>query len=523
MKHFLLAGFIAACTLFAQPKPGTGSIDGHVFNSLTSAPVRKATVTLTAPQIRLVADTDAAGKFQFTGLPPGTYKLSASHSGFLDHPARRPILLGADDHVTDAEIRLPPQGVIAGQVLDEDGEPVSGAAIRVYKQVYQYGRKQWDGINANSTTGDTGEYRVPNLKPGSYLVQAINQRPTVNNRYGDRDQPDKPQAYYVPTYYPNVPSEQAASPVEVGVGAEAGGIDVHLLKLARPPSVHVRGKIIGVPPDSQVIIGVGLSRTDGLPYGGSTIAKPPDYAFDLSAPPGEYTIHSNTYSGGPAYGTGNITVTGDVAGVLLTMSPLEFTGRISLAESGAKVNLQGVTVALLHPEGHSIFETRSDAAGKLVFDYPIRPSHYAIYDVRSIPDGCFVREVKLGGHEISLDDFEILTSAQLDIVLSNTAGTITGSVSDDDEKPFPISSVTLVPSDGKSRPVKQSVGDDANFKFTGVRPGKYKLFAWEEVDNDLWQDPEFTKKYEDRATQVTVGPSETQKAQLHVIAAEEMK
>jgi hypothetical protein len=43
------------------------------------------------------------------------------------------------------------------------------------------------------------------------------------------------------------------------------------------------------------------------------------------------------------------------------------------------------------------------------------------------------------------------------------------------------------------------------------------------VDNDLWQDPESSKKYENRATQVTVGPSETQKAQLRVIAAEEMK
>ena len=56
-----------------------------------------------------------------------------------------------------------------------------------------------------------------------------------------------------------------------------------------------------------------------------------------------------------------------------------------------------------------------------------------------------------------------------------------------------------------------------------MRPGKYKLFAWEEVDEDLWQDPEFRKNYESRVTEITVGPSETQNTQLRVIAVEAMK
>jgi hypothetical protein len=53
--------------------------------------------------------------------------------------------------------------------------------------------------------------------------------------------------------------------------------------------------------------------------------------------------------------------------------------------------------------------------------------------------------------------------------------------------------------------------------------GKYKLFAWEEADDDLWPDPDFRKKYESRATEITVGPSETQNVQLRQIAAEETK
>ncbi|MGD0000881.1 MAG: carboxypeptidase-like regulatory domain-containing protein [Bryobacteraceae bacterium] len=533
MKWFLLAGLVLACTLAAQSNPGTGSIEGHVLNSLTSAPVRKATVTLTAAQARLVAEADAAGRFQFTALPPGSYKLSATHSGFLDHAARRPITVGQDDHVTDAEIRLPPQGVITGHVLDEDDDPMGGAVLTIFKQTYRDGRKRWGRLNIPYSsptiyiTNETGEYRFPNLSPGRYLVQARSQHPFIDSQYGDYDQPDKHMLAYVPAYYPNAPSEDSALPVDVGIGAELRGIDIHLFKRVIPPVFHVSGKVTGAPPDPQIEISVVLYSTDDAGHGGSTSAMPPDYAFVATAQPGQYAILASAHSGGwDAYATGSVTVAGNVTGVVLAMSPTpDITGRISLAEIGSQVKLQGVR-ATLHILGSmpGTPPVRADATGKLAFGKPGPPDHYRLeLDMSSLPDGCYLRTVRLGGQEVSAADFEIQTSAQLDIVLSHTAGTITGSVSDEDGKPFPNSSVTLIPTDGMSPPVRQSVDDDGNFKFTGVRPGKYKLFAWEEVDDGLWPDPEFRQKYENRATEINVGPNETQTAHLRVIAAEEMK
>jgi hypothetical protein len=108
-------------------------------------------------------------------------------------------------------------------------------------------------------------------------------------------------------------------------------------------------------------------------------------------------------------------------------------------------------------------------------------------------------------------------------VLRNTAGKIKGSVSDADDKLVPASIVTLIPTDGNSRPVKQSADEKGSFQFTSLRPGKYDLFAWEEVDDGLWQDPEFRKKYENRSVEVTVGPSDTQSVQLRVILENEVK
>jgi hypothetical protein len=529
MMYFLLAGLVSTCALLAQSDPGEASLGGHVLDSVTSAPIRKATVILTTPQvttrqIRLVADTDAAGKFQFTGLPPGTYRLSASHAGFFDHPARRPVPLAATGQVTDAEIRLPPQSAIAGHILDEDGDPVGGARVYIFKQVYRDGTKQWERLNTASLASETGEYRFPGLTIGRYLLQAENLRPEVDNRFGASD---KPKMVYVRTYYQNAPGQPAAVPVDVGVGAEVRGIDIHLIQVVRPPiapSVHVRGKVIGVHPDSQIVVGVSLQ---GERFSANTVASPPDYGFDLSAPPGEYKVFGNVYSGGPeAYARPEaVMVTGDVTGVMLTMNPPAYvTGRVSIAETDSKVSLQGVTVSLRRQGENNVPSARSLATGKFVFEKPLQPGHFTMnINARSIPDNCFVQKVKLGGQEVSADDLEIPASAQLEIVLSNTAGKITGSVLDDDGKAFPISSVTLIPADGRSRPVKQSVDDDGNFQLTGLRPGKYKLFAWEEVDEDLWQDPEFRKNYESRATEITVGPSETQNAQLRVIAVEAMK
>jgi hypothetical protein len=165
---------------------------------------------------------------------------------------------------------------------------------------------------------------------------------------------------------------------------------------------------------------------------------------------------------------------------------------------------------------------QSDALGKLIFPKPTPPGHYAIeVDARSIPDGCYVKSVRLGGQEASMDDAEIRTSSEIDIVLSNRAGTITGSVVDNDGKPLPSSRATLIPSDTNSRPAAQTADDGGKFKFAALRPGTYKLYAWEEVDDSLWQDPEFRKKYESRAKEITVGPNETQELQLRAIAAEE--
>jgi Carboxypeptidase regulatory-like domain len=175
-------------------------------------------------------------------------------------------------------------------------------------------------------------------------------------------------------------------------------------------------------------------------------------------------------------------------------------------------------------ESHSVFQRQTDATGKFEMPKPLRPGRYSI-DVRpeTIPDGCHLQAVVLGGHEIAPEDFEIIGSAPLEIVLARNAGKITGSAVDEDGKPLLNATVTLYSAGGSSPPRKQAAADDGSFAFPALRPGRYVLLAWEELNDDFWEDPEYRKKYESRAIEITVGSSETESAQVKAIPAADMK
>jgi hypothetical protein len=87
------------------PPPATAaqdlaSVEGTVFNALTGAPLRKATITISWQNSEVAggvrsnysALTDAAGHFVINGIEPGRYRVNANHTGFLDmqYNTRRP-------------------------------------------------------------------------------------------------------------------------------------------------------------------------------------------------------------------------------------------------------------------------------------------------------------------------------------------------------------------------------------------------------------------------------------------------
>src|SRR6185295_1814354 len=89
-------------------------------------PLRRARVSITAPELRggRTTMTGDQGQFTFSALPAGRYTITASKPSYIDTPfgAKKPgrpgtpVQLGAGGKVEHADIMLPRGGVVTGVV-----------------------------------------------------------------------------------------------------------------------------------------------------------------------------------------------------------------------------------------------------------------------------------------------------------------------------------------------------------------------------------------------------------------------
>jgi hypothetical protein len=293
----LLAGSVAF--------QATGAIERQSSTS-TSAPLKRASVRWLSDVVAAAAggpaappnrnsrrETDDQGRC--LRQPQAGYFLSAERQGFLrqNYGGRKyntsgtPIVLAADQRLNSIVLKMSPQSVIAGKVLDEDGEPVANLQVRAFKMGYRGGKKQWVQTG-NGQTSDIGEYRIPALQPGRYLVATNQSNRSLNMTQtpGNAPLPDRPDMRYAATYYPSTLGETTAVPVDVTPGGELRGIDIRLVKTA---VYRVRGRVAapeGLRP--QIVMLMSKDGARNVPGGP---ARPPDYRFEIAGvPPGSYTL-----------------------------------------------------------------------------------------------------------------------------------------------------------------------------------------------------------------------------------------
>lgn len=127
-----------------------------------------------APLARSVSDP--AGLALITGLPVGVYAVEARHEA---GEARQRVLLRAGEADQAVTLRLTALATLTGRVLDDRGDPIAGAQIRV--RATSDGDTVAEARNANSDAN--GNFEVPNLgrQPVIAWAQAKEGRsPSVN-------------------------------------------------------------------------------------------------------------------------------------------------------------------------------------------------------------------------------------------------------------------------------------------------------------------------------------------------------
>jgi protocatechuate 3,4-dioxygenase beta subunit len=530
----LLIGLLAAGSLCGQ-----GSIEGQTFNAATGAPLKKVMVQLIGLNpakgnmpVAVSKQTDDQGNFAFTGLAAGRYQLSGQRQGFLrqSYGSRHfntngtPIPLGQDQHLRNAVLKLSPQSVIAGRVVDEDGDPMANVQVRALEYRYRSGKKQWIQVG-NGQTSDIGEYRVPNLEPGRYLVEA-------NPRNGDmmmppqagEPLPDRPEMVAAITYFPSSTESATASPVDVGVGAEVRGIEIRIRKVQ---AFRVRGKVIAPGSNDRPAVMVMLMPKDGAGQGQNLNAmRQRDNQFEIrGVTPGSYTAMARMGNGGQQLVGFQAVEVGrnHVDGLVLTLSGgIDIPGTLKVAESDAVVDLHNANVSL-RPLGVQFMSTpraKVGDDGKFALK-GVMTERFTI-NVSGVPDNCFVKSIQYAGQEVTAAGAEPNGNSAIEITLSATAGQVSGSVGDKDGKPVAGAMVALFDKGAEgAQPWNFYTDENGNFTFKGLKPGDYNVLAWEDIEPGAYMDPEFLKKWESRAVEVKIDPSGSQALQLKVISAEE--
>jgi len=388
-------------------------------------------------------------------------------------------------------------------VFDEKDEPVEGAEVSVLKQTYRAGKKQWTEI-AKAKTLDNGEYRVPRLASGRYLVRAV--RKDLAADVG-----------FAPTYFPGVTEQQSATAVTADAGKESRGIDI---RLRRTPLFHVRGKVVlPCQPCQYAAAGLSLiSREDGSTRVASAFAVAPAFLFDIGlVQPGSYILIAE--SPRPAVFTVQPieVVSSDVDAVLLnlTLTP-EVRGVVKVEDSSVPVNLTTARVILNAVELTWEGKVPDDPAGTpLPNAFVGRDGRFAItlfsrlfvrfgVEVAKLPENVFVRSIRYDGRPVPDSGVELVAGAELEIVVGTGAGIVNGSVTDRDGKPVTNAVVALIGKDQRAHLIQSD--REGRFEIKQLAPEEYRVLAFEDVERGALEDPEFVRRFDSRAVVVSVAP-----------------
>jgi hypothetical protein len=122
--------------------------------------------------------------------------------------------------------------------------------------------------------------------------------------------------------------------------------------------------------------------------------------------------------------------------------------------------------------------------------------------VSNLPPGTYVKSIRYGATDALNGSVHIdqRISERISIVLSSNAGAVDGTVVNERREPVANVPVALVPDAARREraDLYRSTKTDeyGRFSLQGIPPGDYSVFAWEDIDEGVWRDPEFIRSNE---------------------------
>jgi Carboxypeptidase regulatory-like domain len=481
--------------MLLQNSPISGSLQGVVVKAGTSEAIPNARVELRRVDVGRGANyattAQENGRFSFRNLRDGRYQLVATSRGYI---AVKPPTLTIEAEKEQAGIRVPMTlaGVIYGHVYDEQRRPLANAEVDVVKLSIERGQRTFE-FNRSLTTNDLGEYRAFWLTPGRYYVSALHpdagRFQSATGGFGGYmlqirqavtiQLPEtRASADYVPIFAPSTTDDQDAQAIDVGPGAEIGGIDIMVFPVQKRVA---RGVVVdsgtGQPVrNAQLFVTRDPARFNDMPYIGVDSSNG---AFEVSSLlPGSYAFLAIA---GPL--SRRITVDIGEQNVSNLIIPLQsgigVRGQVTMDEgnpAGMRVSLRPLpeipNLKMTGPPDNGVvtrggsFSLSAVPPGEYRLDVTF-PANLQSAFVKSAPDIVRVTEDQ---------------SEPLQIEIGSRGGTLNGRVLDTAQQP--VAGVTAVLMPGYRTATADGSG---RFHFDRLPAGDYRLFASDEVDGSLYE------------------------------------
>jgi beta-lactamase regulating signal transducer with metallopeptidase domain len=507
---------------------------GKVANAVTGEPIAGATIYINgnspANSKRYQTTTDQGGRFEAKGVDPGSYKVSASQSRFVNSSywdrAAQNVTLAPRQKAEGIDLTLIPGGAIRGRVVNAGGEPMAGYYVTPLVYKYVGGERVFVEAQGSPVSNDAGEYMMSWLPPGRYYIQVA---ASSNGSEAEQDRSARPRREdYVRSYYPGTADATAAVPVDVAAGQIVTGVNVTVVKTR---VTTVSGRVVNQTGVAARTIKLKLTATFAGLFGAyATANSQGDFEF-RGVPAGSYWLDVQMYSQLPQtrYARQEVTVAEEPVNTTVFLpGPYEVPGTVRV-EPNAKLDLKSIKIGLRTPWrnvfGFTVTPAAPDGSGAFRLT-DVNPERYVLA-VENLPEGFYVKSARFGDQN-ALEKGVDLTrggAPPIEIVLSGAAASAAGTVKDANGAPVAEAIVSLVPQDAarRSQPMfYSSVKTDASgaFKMTGLIPGEYRLYAFTRVEGEPWVSAGFLRPYEGKSKAVMLREGEGQTAQLEAIPAE---
>lgn len=535
------------------PRPGESApmgsavIRGQVLAADTGAPVRRAQVRIVSPESRSggTTSTNNDGSFEVKNLAAGRYTVIVSKGGFvaMQFGQRRPnepgtpIELGDGQTAERVNFALLRGGVIAGRIVDDLGEPVSGASVAAMRFQFLAGSRRLmpaASEGAQDRTDDQGGFRLYGLPPGEYYVSATSR--SGNIAVGSNNINNTEAEGYAPTYYPGTMNIAEAQRIPVRAGQESPGGTFAMI-VARMAKVSGRALNSRGEPVSNAMVMLAPAELSGLSFSfpmSNMLAA--DGAFAIpNVAPGRYNLQVRPLGmPGPTTEFGLMPLTvgaDDISNLAVITSPGAVARGVIQTDDGTPPPFRADAVQLFANTAEPMTMSIGGQArinDDMTFEIP------ALFDRRLIRasvaagTGWYLKGVYLNGDDVTDTGVTFEPGREVDgfeVVFTQKTTELSGLLTDNRGRPVVDASVVIFPANRdrwafNSRFLRTVRPDtEGRYNARSLPPNDdYLIIAVKNLEQGQGGDPEFLGRAADEAKRFTLAEGETKAVDVKLSA-----